>query len=160
MKWQPTPVLLLEKSHGRRGLVGYSPWGRKESDTTERHHFHFHKGPLHPFPFLVQSLSHAWLFAIPWTVARQVPLSSIISQSLLKRAVSFTNSLTHSFIHSFLHSLIPSLIHSFSQKELNTHHVHRMPPIPSSLLLHTLHLHLTKHKHSSRCVYRCVCWVH
>ena len=26
----------LEKSHGRRSLIGYSPWGRKESDTTER----------------------------------------------------------------------------------------------------------------------------
>ena len=29
------------KSHGRRSLVGCSPWGRKESDTTERLHFHF-----------------------------------------------------------------------------------------------------------------------
>ena len=38
-KWQPTPVLLPEKSHGRRNLVGYSPWGRKESDTTEQPHF-------------------------------------------------------------------------------------------------------------------------
>ena len=28
-----------EKSHGRRSLVGYSPWGRKELDTTERLHF-------------------------------------------------------------------------------------------------------------------------
>ena len=36
-KWQPTPVFLPGKSHGRRKLVGYSPWGRKESDTTERH---------------------------------------------------------------------------------------------------------------------------
>ena len=35
-KWQPTPVLLLGKSHGQRSLVGYNPWGRKESDTTER----------------------------------------------------------------------------------------------------------------------------
>ena len=26
--WQPTPVLLSEKSHGRRSLVGYNPWGR------------------------------------------------------------------------------------------------------------------------------------
>ena len=39
-KWQPTPVLLPGKSHGGRSLVGYSPWGRKESDTTERLHFH------------------------------------------------------------------------------------------------------------------------
>ena len=30
------------KSHGLRSLVGYLPWGRKESDTTERLHFHFH----------------------------------------------------------------------------------------------------------------------
>ena len=40
-KWQPTPVLLPGESHGGRSLVGYSPWGRKESDTTERLHFHF-----------------------------------------------------------------------------------------------------------------------
>ena len=38
-KWQPTPVLLPEKSHGRRSLIGYSPWGHKESDTTEWLHF-------------------------------------------------------------------------------------------------------------------------
>ena len=37
-EWQPTPVLLLGKSHGR-SLAGYSPWGCKESDTTERLHF-------------------------------------------------------------------------------------------------------------------------
>ena len=36
---QPTPVFLPEKSHGWRKLVGYSPWGRKESDTTEQLHF-------------------------------------------------------------------------------------------------------------------------
>ena len=34
-KWQPTPVLLPGKSHGQRSLVGCSPWGCKESDTTE-----------------------------------------------------------------------------------------------------------------------------
>ena len=38
-KWQPTPVLLPGKFHGQRSLVGYSPWGRKESDTTEQLHF-------------------------------------------------------------------------------------------------------------------------
>ena len=40
-RWHPTPVLLPGKSHGRKSLVGYSPWGREESDTTERPHFHF-----------------------------------------------------------------------------------------------------------------------
>ena len=34
-QWHPTPVLLLGKSHGRRSLVGCSPWGHEESDTTE-----------------------------------------------------------------------------------------------------------------------------
>ena len=34
-KWQSTPVLLLGKSHGWGSLVGYSSWGRKESDTTK-----------------------------------------------------------------------------------------------------------------------------
>ena len=38
-KWHPTPVILPGKSHGQRGLVGYSPQGLKESDTTERLHF-------------------------------------------------------------------------------------------------------------------------
>ena len=40
-EWHPTPVLLLRKSHGRRSLVGCSPWGYEESDTTEQLHFHF-----------------------------------------------------------------------------------------------------------------------
>ena len=56
-KWQPTPVFLpgewteeptesvgwqrVGHTHGRRSLVGYSPWGREESDTTERLHFDF-----------------------------------------------------------------------------------------------------------------------
>ena len=54
-KWQPTPVLLPGKSHGWRSLVGYSPWGCKESDTTERLHFHF-------------SLTHSHIFQVkhPW----------------------------------------------------------------------------------------------
>ena len=47
-KWQPPPVFLpffpilaTGKPHGWRSLVGYSPWSRKELDTTERLHFHF-----------------------------------------------------------------------------------------------------------------------
>ena len=42
-KWQPTPVVLPGKSHGWRSVVGYSPWGCKESDMTE---------PLHIQSFL------------------------------------------------------------------------------------------------------------
>ena len=40
-QWHPTPVLLPGKSYGQRRLVGCSPWGHYESDTTERLHFHF-----------------------------------------------------------------------------------------------------------------------
>ena len=40
-QWHPTPVLAPGKSHGQRSLVGCSPWGCWESDTTERLHFHF-----------------------------------------------------------------------------------------------------------------------
>ena len=40
-QWHPTPVLLPRKSHGWRSLVGCSPWGHYELDTTERLHFHF-----------------------------------------------------------------------------------------------------------------------
>ena len=40
-KWQPTPVFLPGESQGWESLVGCSPWGHKESDRTERPHFHF-----------------------------------------------------------------------------------------------------------------------
>ena len=50
-KWQPTPVLLPGESHGQRSLVGYSPRGRKESDTTKllstRAHTHTHTHTYH-----------------------------------------------------------------------------------------------------------------
>ena len=39
-QWHPTAVLLPRKSHGQRSLVGCHLWGRTESDTTERLHFH------------------------------------------------------------------------------------------------------------------------
>ena len=49
-KWQPTPVFLPGKFHGQKSLAGYSPWGHKESDTTEHTYTHLlNKGkwPLH-----------------------------------------------------------------------------------------------------------------
>ena len=56
-KQQPTPVLLPGKSHGWRSLVGYSPWGCKESDTTEPvhslthfvHYLNFTMCTCHPY---------------------------------------------------------------------------------------------------------------
>ena len=40
-QWHPTAVLLPGKSHGRRSLVGWSPWGPEELNMTEQLHFHF-----------------------------------------------------------------------------------------------------------------------
>ena len=42
-KWQPTLGFLPKESHRERSLVGYSPWGCRESDMTERlTHTHTH----------------------------------------------------------------------------------------------------------------------
>ena len=64
---EPTLLLWLGKSHGQRSLAGYSPWGRKESDTTE--HTHTYRITS------VQSLSRVWVLATAQTAARQAPLS-------------------------------------------------------------------------------------
>lgn len=41
-EWQPTSVFLPGKLHGQRSPVGYSPWGRKVSDTTEHTLLHYY----------------------------------------------------------------------------------------------------------------------
>ena len=57
-QWHLTPALLPGKSHGQRILIGYSPWGHKESDTTEWLQLHF--------PFLdsnwINTKDHSFLF--------------------------------------------------------------------------------------------------
>ena len=105
-KWQSTPVLLPGKSHGRKSLVGYRLWGRKESDMTERLHFTISDAGSLPgkglaalqvaplcwpskYPALLQFSSVQWLsparlFVTPWTAARQASLSIANSRSLLK----------------------------------------------------------------------------
>ena len=73
-EWQPTPVFSPGKFQGRRSLVGYSPWGCKQSDTTERLHFArvalqrcsgFHSactgGPAFPDFFPVQVTTEHWV---------------------------------------------------------------------------------------------------
>ena len=61
-EWLPSPVFLPGESHGQRSLGGYSPWGRKESDTTEQLTLW-----LTPFVWLVFYLSHGvflWLLSM------------------------------------------------------------------------------------------------
>ena len=71
-KWQPTPVFLPGKSHGWRSLLGYSPWSRKESDTTERLHFHFlysnRKKKPNKNRVLVPFLESVWVLNWFWLV--------------------------------------------------------------------------------------------
>ena len=60
-KWQPTPVFLPGESHGRRSLVGHSPRGRKESDTTERLHF-THSTPVANSVMTMKNISrYGWM---------------------------------------------------------------------------------------------------
>ena len=47
-KWQPTPIFLPEKSHGQRGLVGYSTKGHKEADVTEQQSTEYSTYPVSP----------------------------------------------------------------------------------------------------------------
>ena len=62
-KLQSTPALLPGKSHGQRSLVGYRLWGRKESDTTGRLHFHSltTNTLAHFFPVLIFTLYACFL---------------------------------------------------------------------------------------------------
>ena len=85
IQWQPTPVFLPGKSHGRRSLVGYSPWGHKESDTTERLHLHFHNIQL---SHLLQNLR---LLLIPSSLpssSKSILVTTILAQA---RSSSFTS---------------------------------------------------------------------
>ena len=73
-KWQPTPGLLPGKSHGRSNLVGYSPWGHKESDMTGQLSTSF----THCFNLVVSESSHASLGSLPldiWTFSFSCTLS-------------------------------------------------------------------------------------
>ena len=71
-KWQPTLVFLPGESHGRRSMVGYSPWGRKESDMTEQLHFtslHFWMNDMKFFLWfpmrLLTLFGFYWRFGFP-----------------------------------------------------------------------------------------------
>ena len=66
-KWQSTPIFLLGKFRGLRRLVGYSPRGRKELDTTERLHLHLFNlisiKPISIYWFLFFFPGHVMLYA-------------------------------------------------------------------------------------------------
>ena len=90
-KWQPTPVFLPGKFRGQRSLVGYSPRGHKESDMTERLHFHFllfctrqdktlevkiktqMRKRLTQLPFTDMDCIWVYIFGLPWWLSGKEP---------------------------------------------------------------------------------------
>ena len=95
MKWQPTPVLLPGIFHGWRNLAGYSPWGRKESDATERlyclsFYSSFWRRKWQPTPVFLPGESHGQ--------------RSLVGYSLWGRKESdTTKQLTHTHTHTHTH---------------------------------------------------------
>ena len=68
-KWQPTPVFLHEKFHGQRSMVGYSPWGCKDSNMTEWLNTDIHI--QRPFYFIQN---------FPWKVTEQKELFGVLKK--------------------------------------------------------------------------------
>ena len=80
--WQPTPVFLPGESYGWRSLIGYSPWGRKELDTTERLHFlSFTLSPMMGNEDEEQTWRHRREHFVE-TVTQGIMLISLIAQSV------------------------------------------------------------------------------
>ena len=99
-RWHPTPVLLPGKSHGRRSLEGYSPWGCWGSDTTKRLHFHFSLsciGEGNGNPLQCSCLENprdggAWwaaVYGVPQSRTRLKQLSSSTSSKLCTTYILF-----------------------------------------------------------------------
>ena len=88
-QWHPTPVLLPGKSHGQRSLVGCSPWGREELDTTERLNFDFSLsciGEGNGNPLQCSCLENprdggAWWAAVHWIAQSWTRLKRLSSSS-------------------------------------------------------------------------------
>ena len=111
-QWQPTPVLLPGKSHGRRSLVGCSPWGREGSDTTERLHFYFSLsciGEGNGNPLQCSCLENprdggAWWAAIYGVAQSQTQLKRLSSSS---RSKTNEEKILYCLISIFLPSSVP-----------------------------------------------------
>jgi len=111
--WLPTPVLLPGKSHGWRSLVGCSPWGQEESDTTEQLHFHFSlscTGEGNGNPLQCSCLEsprdrEAWWAAIYGVTQSRTRLKQLSSSSSMHISISF-------FISSMICLLFRSVLFS------------------------------------------------
>ena len=110
-KWQSTPVLLPGKSHGQRSLVGYSPWGCKESDMTEQFHL-----PLLCVEEGKRRKEKKWWSLLDWQEVAKSPHSDEI-QSLTATSLSILCSacVTTDFLNSITTTPICLLNTYFAQ---------------------------------------------
>ena len=114
-KWLSTPALLPGKSHGWRILIGYSPWGRKESDTTEWLHFQLFSwggqstGASALASFLPKK-SQGWSPSewTGWISLQSMGLSRIFSNTTVQK---------HQFFGAQLSSQSNSHIHTWPQEK-------------------------------------------
>jgi len=106
-KKQFCSVFLPGKSRGQRSLAGHTPWGCKESDTTEQ------LSPWMVVLVAVLLLSCIRLFVTPWTAAHQASLSFTISWSLLRlrsiESIMSSNHLIFCCSLFFLLSICPTV---------------------------------------------------
>ena len=140
-RWHPTTVLLPGKSQGQRNLVGCSPWGRKESDTTERLHFHFSLlciGEGNGNPLQCSCLENprdggAWWAAVSGVAQSQTRLKRLSSSSITRCMTLDT--LLHQRRAHFLTYNVRALIYKFSGLLYSSQHV---PPRSSWKVSHSV----------------------
>ena len=101
-RWRPTPILLPGKSHGWKSMEGCSPWGREESETTERLHFPFSLsciGEGNGNPLQCSCLENprdggAWWASVYWVAQSQTQLKRLSSSSSRSHPHVFTSFLS------------------------------------------------------------------
>ena len=117
-EWQPTPVFLPGEFHGKRSLVGYSPWGHKELDTTDWLWLTISPHPSPPqkktVAITLGSLSHSGLdlsfqekpAAMLWEGPRRRPMWVNLKLDLLRLPHAKRQRRTRSFFSTALTEII------------------------------------------------------
>ena len=111
-QWHPTPVLLPGKSHAQKGLVGCSPWGLEELDTTERLHFHFSLsciGEGNGNPLQCSCLENPRDGGAWWAAVYGVSQS----RTRLKCLSSMMSIFMHTYVHAFVNIYLGSILITF-----------------------------------------------
>ena len=115
-KWQSTPVFLPGKSHGQRNLVGYSPWGLKESDMTD--HIQMHTEKHESIKKGVDTKVHCWILKpiiVTTTLMRFLSLPSWRNPFILFiyfKVIDTIPKCSYCFLNNFIFSTLKSKVTS------------------------------------------------